>query len=132
MSLSMYSIKLESIIIIHSTCRYRSLNGTNRSPYHVLGVSSSASRAEIKSSYVDKAKMCHPDLFPDNERKKEEFQELQSAYAILRDVKKRAHHFYQNHPSSKEPFHNYRSPPTDKRRNQKYTTRGHTFGGHKR
>ena len=78
--------------------------------------------------------MCHPDLFPDDERKKEEFQELQSAYSILRDVKKRAHHFYENNPNSKEPFHNYRPPTGGKRRKQdrKYTTRGHTFGGQKR
>ena len=33
---------------------------------------------------------CHPDLFPDNEKKTKEFQELQEAYSILSDTKKKA------------------------------------------
>ena len=66
--------------------------------------------------------MCHPDLFPDDERKKEEFQELQSAYEVLSDVRKRAQMFHQSNPETKEPFSN-------RPRKRKYATRVNTFGG---
>ena len=33
---------------------------------------------------------CHPDLFPDNEEKTKEFQDLQESYSVLNDTKKRA------------------------------------------
>ena len=33
---------------------------------------------------------CHPDLFPNDDEKTREFQELQEAYSVLSDTKKRA------------------------------------------
>jgi len=68
---------------------YRRLLSTTRSPYQVLGVPSGATKADVKKAYIEKAKKCHPDLFPDDEEKTKEFQ-LQEAYSILSDTKKRA------------------------------------------
>ena len=56
-------------------------------PYKVLGVSNSASGAEIKSAYRKLAKKHHPDL---NAGNAEKFKEVSGAYDILSDETKRA------------------------------------------
>jgi DnaJ-class molecular chaperone len=59
-----------------------------RNPYDVLGVSKSASAAEIKSAFRKLAKKYHPDQSKEP-RAKERFAEVGSAYEILSDEKKR-------------------------------------------
>ncbi len=59
-------------------------------PYQVLGVGKSASEKEIKSAFRKLAKQYHPDQNKDNPRAKEKFSEVNSAYEILGDKKKRA------------------------------------------
>ncbi|MEM0950554.1 MAG: DnaJ C-terminal domain-containing protein [Cyanobacteria bacterium P01_H01_bin.74] len=54
--------------------------------YKILGVSRSASDAEIKSAYRKKARKLHPDVNPDGG---EAFKELNEAYEALGDPKKR-------------------------------------------
>jgi len=56
-------------------------------PYKILGVSSSATGAEIKSAYRKLAKQHHPDLNAGNADK---FKEINGAYDILSDETKRA------------------------------------------
>lgn len=58
--------------------------------YSVLGVSSSASGAEIKKAYRKLAMQCHPDKNPGNKEAEARFKEITSAYEILSDDKKRA------------------------------------------
>ena len=60
-----------------------------RNPYDVLGVTKSASAAEIKSAFRKLAKKYHPDQSKEP-RAKERFAEVGSAYEILGDEKKRA------------------------------------------
>src|SRR3984957_19403371 len=60
-----------------------------RDPYDVLGVSKTASAAEIKSAFRKLAKKYHPDQSKEP-RAKERFAEIGTAYEILRDDKKRA------------------------------------------
>ncbi|KAJ3029583.1 UNVERIFIED_CONTAM: hypothetical protein HDU68_011706, partial [Siphonaria sp. JEL0065] len=58
-------------------------------PYELLGVSKTASASEIKKAYYAKAKEYHPDTNKDPIAK-DKFQDLQGAYDILSDEKKKA------------------------------------------
>ncbi len=60
-----------------------------RDPYLVLGISKSASAAEIKKTYRRLAKKFHPDQSKEP-KAKEKFAEVSAAYEILGDEKKRA------------------------------------------
>lgn len=58
--------------------------------YKVLGVTPTASQAEIKSAYRLKAKDLHPDKNQGNTALEEKFKAVSEAYDILSDSKKRA------------------------------------------
>lgn len=58
-------------------------------PYKTLGVSRSASADEIRKAYRELARKFHPDLHPDDAEAKKKFQEVQSAFDILNDPKKK-------------------------------------------
>src|SRR5580698_3069306 len=60
-----------------------------RDPYDFLGVSKTASAAEIKSAFRKLAKKYHPDQSKEP-KAKEKFAEVGSAYEILGDEKKRS------------------------------------------
>src|SRR5579875_417646 len=60
-----------------------------RDPYTVLGVAKSADMAEIKKAFRRLAKKFHPDQSKDP-KAKEKFAEINAAYEILGDEKKRA------------------------------------------
>ncbi len=59
-------------------------------PYEVLGVSRSASEADIKKTYRRLVKETHPDLNPGDKKVEQRFKELSAAYDLLSDKKKRA------------------------------------------
>ncbi|KAJ9121825.1 hypothetical protein QFC22_002448 [Naganishia vaughanmartiniae] len=73
----------------------RSFHATNvaaaspKNPYDILGVSKDASASDIKKTYYQLAKKWHPDTNKD-EKAHEKFMEIQAAYDILSDDKKRA------------------------------------------
>src|SRR5262245_8650542 len=56
--------------------------------YQTLGVGRDASAAEIQKAYRDMARKYHPDVNPDKSAKKK-FQEVQKAFDVLNDPKKR-------------------------------------------
>jgi DnaJ-class molecular chaperone len=60
-----------------------------RDPYQVLGVSKGASAAEIKSAYRRLAKKLHPDANKHDPKAASRFAELNAAYEIAGDEKKR-------------------------------------------
>ncbi|KTE22859.1 molecular chaperone DnaJ [Sphingopyxis sp. H050] len=59
-------------------------------PYSTLGVSKSATEAEIKSAYRKLAKELHPDKNKDNPKASEKFSDVTKAYDLLSDKTKRA------------------------------------------
>jgi curved DNA-binding protein CbpA len=60
-----------------------------RDPYDVLGVSKSASAAEIKSAFRKQAKKLHPDANKHDPKAASRFAELNAAYEILGEDDKR-------------------------------------------
>ncbi len=61
-----------------------------RDPYQVLGVSKSASDAEIKKAFRSLAKKFHPDTKGGDVAAQKKFQEISAAYDIVGDKEKRA------------------------------------------
>ena len=64
-----------------------------RNPYDVLGVSRSASEADIKKAFRKLAKTYHPDSNKDDPKAKDKFAEANTAYEITvstAEVQKRA------------------------------------------
>jgi curved DNA-binding protein len=57
--------------------------------YEALGVGRSASEGEIKSAYRKLARQYHPDRNPGDKAAAERFKEIQQAYDVLSDKKKR-------------------------------------------
>jgi molecular chaperone DnaJ len=60
-----------------------------RDYYEVLGVSKSASEAELKAAYRKLALQFHPDRNPGDKAAEESFKEAAEAYEVLRDAQKR-------------------------------------------
>jgi molecular chaperone DnaJ len=73
-----------------------------RDYYEVLGVDRKTSTAEIKKAYRKLARKYHPDLNPNDKASEARFKEIQSAYAVLSDSKKKAQYdqfgFEGDHP----------------------------------
>ncbi|MGZ5931280.1 MAG: DnaJ C-terminal domain-containing protein [Rhizomicrobium sp.] len=61
-----------------------------RDPYEILGVSKTASEAEIKKAFRNLAKKHHPDTHSGDAGAKKKFQEISGAYDIVGDKEKRA------------------------------------------
>jgi len=57
--------------------------------YNILGVSEKAGADEIKKAYRQMAKKYHPDANPGDKTAEERFKEINEAYDVLGDVKKR-------------------------------------------
>src|ERR1700722_5149101 len=57
--------------------------------YELLGVSRKAAQKEIRAAYRKLARKYHPDLNPGDKSSEEKFKQVQEAYDILSDAKKR-------------------------------------------
>ena len=60
--------------------------------YEVLGVSKTATDDEIKKAYRKMAKKYHPDLHPGDKEAEAKFKEVNEAYEVLSDAKKRSNY----------------------------------------
>jgi len=63
-----------------------------KNPYDSLGVPKTASIDEIKAAYRKLAKKYHPDLNPNDKAAEEKMKEINAAYEVLGDEKKRANY----------------------------------------
>ncbi len=70
--------------------------------YKILGVSREASFKEIRKAYHTLALKNHPDKNPESQSLNQHFAEINSAYEVLRDSKKRATYDRQYNDSSEE------------------------------
>src|SRR5262245_4303456 len=57
--------------------------------YKTLGVEKGASEADIQKAYRKLARKYHPDLHPDDKAAQQKFKDVQQAYDVLSDEKKR-------------------------------------------
>jgi DnaJ-class molecular chaperone len=57
--------------------------------YQILGVSRTASQAEIQKAYRKLARKFHPDMNPEDKTAKDKFKKIQEAYDVLNDPQKR-------------------------------------------
>ena len=57
--------------------------------YDILGINKTASNEEITKAFRKLAMKYHPDRNPDNKEAEEKFKEIQKAYGVLSDEKKR-------------------------------------------
>ncbi len=62
---------------------------TKQDYYELLGVSRKASAKEIRTAFRKLARKYHPDLNPGDKSSEEKFKQLQEAYDVLSDSKKR-------------------------------------------
>lgn len=69
--------------------------------YDILGVSKTATQADIKAAYRKLAMQYHPDRNPDNKAAEEKFKEITEAYEVLSDDKKRQQYDSMGHEAFK-------------------------------
>ena len=60
--------------------------------YKILGVERNASEDDIRKAYRKLAMQYHPDRNPNDKQAEERFKEINEAYQVLSDAKKRAHY----------------------------------------
>nr|CAG8433654.1 12616_t:CDS:2 [Entrophospora candida] len=75
--------------------------------YEILGVSENASEAEIKKAYRKLALKWHPDKNPGSKEAEEKMKEINQAYEVLSDPKKRQN--YDRYGSSEDPMRGFDS-----------------------
>ncbi|MCG3127877.1 MAG: Curved DNA-binding protein [Phycisphaerae bacterium] len=62
---------------------------SRKDPYQILGVDRSADAEQIKRAYRKLAKQYHPDRNPDDKTAEERFKQVQAAYEVLGDERRR-------------------------------------------
>src|SRR5260370_2689304 len=77
--------------------------------YELLGVARKASAKDIRTAFRKLARKYHPDLNPGDKSAEEKFKQLQEAYDLLSDTKKRQR--YDQHGFYGDKFNPASAPP---------------------
>lgn len=77
---------------------------TKRDYYDVLGITKSASESEIKKAFRKLARKYHPDINPGDKAAEQKFKELNEAYEVLADQKKRKQYDQFGHAAFEQGF----------------------------
>jgi molecular chaperone DnaJ len=97
--------------------------------YELLGVPRKASAKEIRTAFRKLARKYHPDLNPGDKASEEKFKQLQEAYDVLSDTKKRQMYDQYGFYSENVPTGDYGPGPASGGENVNFDFGGFDFGG---
>src|SRR5580704_19775047 len=93
---------------------------TKQDYYELLGVGRKANQKEIRAAYRKLARKYHPDLNPGDKSSEDKFKQVQEAYDVLSDAKKRQ--MYDQHG-----FYSDNLPPSGAGRGHEQDSQGVNF-----
>src|SRR6266566_8420415 len=97
--------------------------------YELLGVSRKASAKDIRTAFRKLARKYHPDLNPGDKAAEEKFKQLQEAYDVLSDTKKRQMYDQYGFYSDNAPPSGYSGGPDGAGGDVNFNFEGFDFGG---
>jgi len=97
--------------------------------YETLGVSRKATAKDIRTAFRKLARKYHPDLNPGDKAAEEKFKQLQEAYDVLSDSKKRQMYDQYGFYSENVPTGDYGPHPEEGGQNVNFDFGGFDFGG---
>src|SRR5437763_1006694 len=100
---------------------------TKQDYYELLGVPRKASAKDIRAAFRKLARKFHPDLNPGDKSAEEKFKQLQEAYDVLSDTKKRQ--MYDQHGFYSENFNPGAAPQGGGGEDVNFDFGGFDFGG---
>jgi molecular chaperone DnaJ len=102
---------------------------TKQDYYELLGVSRKASAKDIRTAFRKLARKYHPDLNPGDKAAEEKFKQLQEAYDVLSDTKKRQMYDQYGFYSENVPTGDYGAGQDSAGENVNFDFGGFDFGG---
>jgi len=102
---------------------------TKQDYYEILGVPRKASAKDIRNAFRKLARKYHPDLNPGDKAAEEKFKQLQEAYDVLSDTKKRQMYDQYGFYSENAPTGDYGSGADAGEQNVNFDFGGFDFGG---
>ena len=97
--------------------------------YEILGVPRKASAKDIRTAFRKLARKYHPDLNPGDKAAEEKFKQLQEAYDVLSDTKKRLMYDQYGFYSENVPTGDYGAGHNASEQNVNFDFGGFDFGG---
>ena len=97
--------------------------------YETLGVPRKATAKDIRAAFRKLARKYHPDLNPGDKASEEKFKQLQEAYDVLSDTKKRQMYDQYGFYSENVPAGDYGPHPEEGGQNVNFDFGGFDFGG---
>src|SRR5690349_19228479 len=102
---------------------------TKQDYYELLGVSRKATAKDIRAAFRKLARKYHPDLNPGDKAAEEKFKQLQEAYDVLSDTKKRQMYDQYGFYSENVPTGDYGPSAGGSAGNVNFDFSGFDFGG---